>query len=114
MSDKKSQTSGSEYGEYESLGHRQSIELESGTNTETEEKIETDYEDEVDEDYKTFYKRKKHDQAWLLRNMEIVAENVDKVLLLVSQLAERIEELEENRKRPTGCGFSCSNNSFTM
>ena len=110
MSDEKSQTSDSEYDERESLGRGQSIELESGTNTETEEKIE----DEVDEDYKTLYKRKKHDHAWVLRHMETVAENVDKVLLLVSQLAERIEELEENRKRPTGCGFSCSNNSFTM
>ena len=41
-----------------------------------------------------------------------LTENVDKLLRTVEILQDKIEELEQRRN--TGCGFSCSNNSFAL
>ena len=50
----------------------------------------------------------------VIDHISTVSDNVDKILTLVSDLTGRLEELEGERKRPAGCGFSCSNNSFAL
>ena len=41
-----------------------------------------------------------------------LTDNVDKLLRTVEELQDKIEELQQRRN--TGCGFSCSNNSFAL
>lgn len=47
--------------------------------------------------------------------MQKLADNVDMLLTTVLNLDSRIDDMiDENKTKAGGCGFSCSNNSFTL
>ena len=48
-------------------------------------------------------------------NMQIMAERIDDLMLALRELQDRLDKIQEiNKSKPSGCGFSCSNNSFTL
>ena len=47
-----------------------------------------------------------------LNCVQDLTDNVDKLLITVEELQDKLEYTEQRTN--TGCGFSCSNNSFAL
>ena len=47
-------------------------------------------------------------------DMQIMANRIDELMTALRDLQARLDILQETRDKPTGCGFSCSNNSFAL
>ena len=48
------------------------------------------------------------------KKMERLVECVDIMMQTLRELEVRLDKLQEETEKPTGCGFSCSNNSFAL
>ena len=47
-------------------------------------------------------------------DLQIMANRIDGLMTVLRELQASIVILQEARDKPTGCGFSCSNNSFAL
>ena len=47
-------------------------------------------------------------------DMQIMANRIDELMTSLRELQASLVILQEARDKPTGCGFSCSNNSFAL
>ena len=47
-------------------------------------------------------------------DMQIMANRIDELMTALRELQASLVILQEARDKPTGCGFSCSNNSFAL
>ena len=45
---------------------------------------------------------------------KIMASQIQKLFIALKEMDEKINKLDLEREKPTGCGFSCSNNSLNM
>lgn len=64
-------------------------------------------ESDVSEDREGF-------QQLTTKNMLIMATRIDDLMVALRDLQDRLDKIQESKSKPTGCGFSCSNNSFTL
>ena len=46
-----------------------------------------------------------------IRNISI---QIDQLFLAIKDLHDKMNKLQEEKEAPTGCGFSCSNNSLKL
>ena len=49
-----------------------------------------------------------------IQEMHQMTGRIDDLMLALKDLQSKLDHLQENKTKPTGCGFSCSNNSFTL
>ena len=78
----------------------------------TDNNIDTNTEDLLRSiDFKQIDIQSPEDMQEVVKQM---LERIDGVMLLLKELQNRLDDFEESTVKPTGCGFSCSNNSFTL
>jgi hypothetical protein len=61
--------------------------------------------------------QKQKDMLWRARVLNIIetlTTHMDKLSSTISELQDKVDMLEEASEKPSGCGFSCSHNSFNM
>ena len=61
---------------------------------------------------KMSFKHMRQNLKSALNCVQNLTDNFDKLLITVEKLQDKLEYLEQ--RRITGCGFSCSNNSFAL
>ena len=47
-------------------------------------------------------------------DIQEMADEIQHLFKIINELCRKIDRLEEERMKPTGCGFSCSHNSLSM
>ena len=49
-----------------------------------------------------------------IEEMQIMADRIEGLIRRLNEIQSKIDKIHESRSKPTGCGFSCSNNSLNL